>query len=260
MKTASFCKCCNSENLIFVGNLDSNKACWDRYGKRVFPSIGKDIPYFSCNNCGFVFTSYMDNWGVNEFKNNIYNEDYLTKVNPPLPEERDLPHTSQGGYRLGQQLSFMLDGSQDDVRILDYGAGSEVSNAGMAFKDAGFDYYSYEPYLSLGPKNLPSGKFDFIFAIEVIEHCHNLNELSANISRYISRDGIFYIQTMLHPFPTPTNILNSWYIAPRDGHISIFTFNSITALFRQVEMNVVQTTFGLIAFKNLPKFKNKFFI
>jgi hypothetical protein len=76
----------------------------------------------------------------------------------------------------------------------------------------------------------------------------------------LSRDGILWIQTLIHPHPAENDILSSWYIAPRNGHISIFTLPALTALFRRYEINVVQTAFGLIGFKHLPTFKNVLFV
>jgi hypothetical protein len=65
---------------------------------------------------------------------------------------------------------------------------------------------------------------------------------------------------MLHPFPTPPNVLDSWYIAPRNGHISIFTLPAIATLFRRVGINVVMTGMGLFGFKRPPRFKNQVFV
>jgi 2-polyprenyl-6-hydroxyphenyl methylase/3-demethylubiquinone-9 3-methyltransferase len=260
MNKPNKCKCCHSTDLNLLGNLDANRACWDRYGTRVFLPSEILLPYYSCINCGFIFTTFMDEWSPEDFKNKIYNEDYLTKVNPPLPEDKARPANETGSYILGKHLAFMLDGSQKKIKVLDYGAGSEISLMGNAFIDSGFDYYSYEPYLTNSNKSYPSGQFDFIFAIEVVEHCHNLEDLTNFIKEHLTTEGIFYIQTEIHPFPTPENILNSWYIAPRDGHISIFTFKALAALFRGAGINVVETLYGILAFKQLPNYPNKFFV
>jgi isoleucyl-tRNA synthetase len=60
--------------------------------------------------------------------------------------------------------------------------------------------------------------------------------------------------------PAGNDILSSWYIAPRNGHISIFTLPAITLLFRRYEINIIQTAFGVFGFKKLPTFKNKLFV
>lgn len=260
MSTIGPCKCCNRGDVFPVGEVDFNKACWDREGKRVFPPSDIMVPYFACRNCGFIFTNHMDNWSSEDFKTKVYNEDYPTKVNPPPPEEASLPIKEKSLYRVGQNMALLLQGSQKRIRILDYGAGSKISLAGQALQDAGFSYFSYEPYSDSGEKKPPAGTFEFIFAIQVVEHCHDLSALVDFIKTHLADDGIFYVQTLFHPFPTPPDILSSWYISPRDGHVSIFTFLALTTLFRRAGLNVVQTIHGVLVFKNLPRFPNKFFL
>lgn len=253
------CKCCNSGSLLFLGNLDANRACWDRYGTRVFPISEEMLAYYSCQNCGFIFTNHTDNWSADQFKLKIYNQDYLNKVNPPLPQDVEKPLMESGGWLKGKQFAYMLEGSQKQIRILDYGAGSDIGTTGQALIDSGFDYSAYDPHFS-DSKKMPNGEYDFIFAIEVIEHCHNLDELTNFINKHLSKKGIFYIETLIHPFPAPPEILNSWYIAPRDGHISIFSFEAIAALFRGANLNFAKTLYGMLVFKSLPDFPNKFFV
>ena len=96
--------------------------------------------------------------------------------------------------------------------------------------------------------------------IEVIEHCHNLDAVLLYLSKHLARDGIIHIQTLLHSFPTPEDILSSWYIAPRNGHISIFTFQALAVMFRRYGINIVQTIFGVVGFRQKPTFVNKYFI
>lgn len=259
MSTVGPCKCCASENIFPVGEVDFNKACWDREGTRVFPPSDVMVPYFACRNCGFIFTTYVDNWSPEDFKTKIYNEDYPTKVNPPPPNEASIPTQEKSLYRLGQNMASLLQGAQSKIRILDYGAGSKISLTGQALQDGGFQYFSYEPYLNEEGQT-PDGTFDFIFAIQVVEHCHDLSALVDFIKTRLAENGIFYVQTLLHPFPTPPNILSSWYISPRDGHVSIFTFLALTSLFRRAGLNVVQTVHGILVFKGLPRFPNKFFV
>jgi hypothetical protein len=80
------------------------------------------------------------------------------------------------------------------------------------------------------------------------------------IAAHLSDHGLLYFATLLHAFPTPPDVLKSWYIAPRNGHISIFTLVALTLLFRRVGINVVQTAFGLVGFKKQPNFPNGIFV
>ena len=71
---------------------------------------------------------------------------------------------------------------------------------------------------------------------------------------------MIWIQTLVHPHPAPDDILSSWYISPRDGHVSIHTFWSLTLLFNLVGMNFVQTPRGMFAFRRIPTFRNQIFV
>jgi 2-polyprenyl-6-hydroxyphenyl methylase/3-demethylubiquinone-9 3-methyltransferase len=251
------CKCCGGQ-ANFKGTIDFNRTCHDRIAGRVFPVSDLLLPYYVCANCGFIFTPYMDQWSAAKFKELIYNDEY-SKADGALPGYENATRRETISYKNGLRLADMLEGSQGSINILDYGAGGDPGDTGLALLDKGFELYSYEPYLSTS-KDLPSGKFDYIYLIEVIEHCHNLDDVLGFISSRMARDGLIHIQTLLHPLPTPDDILNSWYISPRNGHISIFTFEALVLLFRQHGINIVNTAFGVVGFKEKPKFKNKYFI
>jgi hypothetical protein len=171
----------------------------------------------------------------------------------------EVPIRERPAYSMGQHIADAFDGNQPVVRILDFGSGGDPGPTGLALQDRGFRVFSYDPYRS-DSTELPDGCFDIIVAIEVFEHCHDLVALSQFMRDRLCREGLIWIQTMLHPHPTPNNVLRSWYIAPRNGHISIFSLPSLTALFRRVGINVVVTTEGVFAFKRLPTMKSRIFM
>ena len=45
------------------------------------------------------------------------------------------------------------------------------------------------------------------------------------MANHLSDTGMLHIQTALHPHPTDHTVLDSWYISPKNGHLSIFTFH-----------------------------------
>jgi len=53
-------------------------------GTRILPVSEKLIPYWSCIECGFIFTNYMDAWLPEDFQREIYNDEYIN-VDPPIP-------------------------------------------------------------------------------------------------------------------------------------------------------------------------------
>ena len=249
------CKVCQSPTR-YLGSLDANRCCIDRLGKRFLPVSSETLPYYGCSCCSFIFTTHMDHWSAEDFKTKIYNAEY-EKLNPPIPGREHVPLKETPSYLAGLRIASLFQGSQQRIRVLDYGAGGNPGPTGQGLIDSGFSVQSYEPYRSDGQP--PRGKFDVIVCIEVMEHCHDLGHVSASLAHYLSSDGIILIQTLMHPHPIPDNVLTSWYIAPRDGHVSIFTLFALTLLFRRVGINIVQTIHGTFAFRRLPAFPNHIF-
>lgn len=250
------CKACHCPS-IEIGKLDANKCCIDRLGSRFLPISENLIPYLACPNCGFIYTVYMDKWTSDDFKTKIYNQEYEL-LNPPIPGRINVPFHENPSYLKGLHIGQFFQDSKNSLKILDFGAGGNPGPTGKALMDSGFSVDSVEPYRA--DCSNTSNKYDLIIAIEVLEHCHDLEAVKIFMKEHLADDGLVWIETLLHPFPTPENILSSWYIAPRDGHISVHTFASLTKLFNSAGLNLVSTANGIFAFKNLPRFLNKIFI
>ncbi len=199
----------------------------------------------------------MDEWSPADFARRIYNAEY-ERINPPIPGKVDVPLKEMPSYLMGGYIASVFDGSQSRIRILDFGAGGDPGPTGQGLIDAGFRVHSYEPYRSIPIQ--PDGKYELIIAIEVLEHCHDVWSVAKFMNDHLSDDGVIWIQTLLHQHPAPEDILASWYIAPRDGHISIHTMWSLTLLFGSIGMNFVQTVHGLFAFRRIPSFPNQLFV
>jgi hypothetical protein len=200
----------------------------------------------------------MDAWGDDDFKDKIYNDEY-SKADGALPGYENVDIRETISYKNGIRIAELLDGAQGKISILDYGSSGNPGATGLALVDRGFSVRSYDPYFSKERK-LPDDRFDFIYLIEVIEHCADVVGVAQFLSSHINAGGLIHIQTLLHPRPAPDGILTSWYIAPRNGHISIFTFEALAILFRRVGLNLVKTLFGLVAFKGPIGFPNKYIL
>lgn len=251
------CKVCKTET-AFIGEVDFNKCCEDRRAPhgRVFPKSDKNIPYFSCGHCGFVFTDYCDTWSSDDFRKFIYNTEYsMADYDQNLAQGIE----ASGSYAVGKYYAALLEGNQESIRILDFGAGGNPGTMGKALIDHGFNVTSYEPYFCPDATTV-TGRYDVITVVEVIEHCHDVAGVAQFLTDHVRENGLIFISTLLHPFPSPKDVLDSWYIAPRNGHISIFTLRALTMLFRIYGLNVVETVFGTFAFKKLPQFANQIFI
>lgn len=242
------CKCCGnkSEHLGFV---DFSKSCQDRHGVKIFKSNGNKVSYLRCSHCGFIFTTLCDGWTSEDFKNKIYNKDYY-KADGVIPgtEGRNL------GYESGLQIAANLRKTQENIDILDFGSGGNPGNFGKALIDKGFRVTSYDPFMGDASVIKEDKKFDFIISIEVFEHCHDLENVLRLLDRHSKKDCIVFFSTMLHENVPDSRQLESWYIAPRNGHISIFTFEAVWVFFRRIGFNVVKTPVGLLAVKGNPNF------
>ncbi len=250
------CKVCGSATEP-IGSVDANKCCIDRFGPRSFPVSPIEVEYAACSNCGFIFTTYMDQWTDTEFKTNIYNADY-EEINPPIIGRSDVPVHETPAYATGLRIAGLFDGAQSQIRILDFGAGGNPGATGQALIDSGFSVDSYDPYRADAPAI--TGTYGLIIAIEVLEHCTDLASVRLFMRKHLAENGLVWVETLLHPFPTPPDALDSWYIAPRDGHISIHTFPSISLFFNSIGLNYASTIHGGFAFKKLPDYPNKIFL
>ena len=74
------CKVCGGDSHI-LGVKDFNRSCEEEKGRRVFPPMGHAVYYHQCEGCGFIFSVDFDDWTVDDFLTNIYNDQYL-KVDP----------------------------------------------------------------------------------------------------------------------------------------------------------------------------------
>lgn len=200
----------------------------------------------------------MDGWSADDFRTSIYNDDYI-RADPPIPGRAYVPPRETPAWQMGQYIASMLEGAQSGIRILDFGAGGDPGPLGLGLIDRGFAVDSYDPFR--GAAHLaPEARYDVIVAIEVLEHVCDLPAMLRFMAARLKDGGLLWIQTMLHPHPAPPDILQSWYIAPRNGHISIFTLRALTLLFRSAGINIVQTTDALLGFRTLPKFPNTLFV
>jgi SAM-dependent methyltransferase len=181
---------------------------------------GIEVRWYHCNHCGFLFTPFLDDWQGGDFVRFIYNDDYA-RVDPDYVSER--PRRTAG------QLARILAGHQNK-RILDYGSGTGLTAKRMA--EIGFAHVeSYDPFSA--PAR-PTGKFDLITCFEVIEHSPDPIGTVADILRFAADDGAcIIVGETLQPDNIEHLWARWWYCAPRNGHCSTFTDDTLAILARQ---------------------------
>lgn len=210
------CKICQGPAVQFDW-VDFNKYCdVDKYYE--YGTSGVFISYLRCLSCNFVFTTDMDDWTFDDFARLIYNADYI-KVDEEYVKTR--PEQLAAGF------ASRFRGCEH-ARILDYGSGAGVFVDRM--RQSGFRHIeAYDPFSN---PTRPMGTFDIITCFEVIEHSTDPVATIGDMKTLLREDGcIIFSQTV-----QPPDILsvrgNWWYIAPRNGHVSTYSEESLVELGR----------------------------
>jgi 2-polyprenyl-6-hydroxyphenyl methylase/3-demethylubiquinone-9 3-methyltransferase len=196
--------------------VDFNKSCaFDLYP---FGTADVLVTYLRCSVCQFVFTTFLDDWTSEDFGRFIYNEDYV-KV--------DGEYAGIRPEREAAAIAQRLEGRKH-LRILDYGSGSGRFAAEL--RSRGFEtVQSYDPFSS--PVR-PEGMFDVITCFEVLEHTVSPHVCLDDIVSFLKDGGCILFSTGIQPPNIGELRANWWYVAPRNGHVSIYSLNSLARLGR----------------------------
>jgi hypothetical protein len=208
------CKVCGGQ-AFFFDVVDFNKSCST---PEIYPfgMAGVPVPYFRCSVCSFLFTEFFDNWTPQDFARFVYNEDYI-KV--------DGEYAGIRPERLAAGVANRLAGLSE-LRILDYGSGSGVFADQL--RSRGFKYVSsFDPFSN--PVR-PIGQFDVITCFEVLEHTTSPCSVLADIASLLEFNGCVIFNTSIQPTTIGEIRANWWYVAPRNGHVSIFSRNALAHL------------------------------
>ena len=209
------CKVCGHP-APFFDVVDFNKCA----GFYHFGPAGVPVNYHRCNECGFLFTPFFDDWSQDDFRRFIYNGDYVL-VDPEYEAIRPVT--------VADHLAQVLDGQQN-ARILDYGAGSGLFAARMA--DLGFrNVESYDPF-SIPTR--PSGRFDIVTCTEVIEHSPTPLASLQDMRSLLMDHACIVLGETLQPTDIASVRGNWWYVAPRNGHVSTFADRTLAAVAAQL--------------------------
>jgi len=218
------CKICDAKTSI-LGVCDFNKTCEEEKNKKVFSWIGFPVYYHQCENCNFIFTTDFDQWSIEDFILNIYNDDYI-KVDPDYNGER--PKFCFSWF------SPMLNGDKS-INILDYGAGNDLFSKEL--NNHGYKATGWDPMWQKEPTFNLETKFDVVTAFEVLEHTPTPLETLDQMIKFIdSESGQIVFSTLVNDIIGDQG-LNYWYLAPRNGHVCMHSQKSLQIMFDKVGMD-----------------------
>ena len=214
------CPVCHGPTEI-LDVVDFNKNCLEARG--VYLQLtGKPIYYNRCPDCGFAFAPEMWSWSHEDFQLYVYNADYEV-VDPEYAQIRPRRDTDF--------VTQLFPAAREAGEHLDYGSGagllSDLLNA-RAWRST-----AYDPFIH-GEAQRPQRKFGLITAFEVFEHAPSVDKLMGDLKALAEEEAVILFSTLLSDtYIAPNSRLDWWYASPRNGHISLYTTESLKRLARQ---------------------------
>ena len=241
------CKCCGATALPY-GVVDFHKNC-EVHRRRVLGISGVPIYYYRCPECRFLFTTAFDDFSQDDFLRYVYNEEYILVD----------PDSVGGRARANADFLIQLFSAEKPRRILDYGGGSGV--LADCLHAAGFpEVQNYDPFVPLHASK-PTGRFDCVVCFEVVEHSTDPEQTFADMLDLLTDPGIIVFSTLLQPADIDRQGLNWWYAGPRNGHVSLFTGQSLLALLEPFGFGFASFTENLhVLYREIPEFARHFLI
>jgi SAM-dependent methyltransferase len=218
------CKICLTSSLLY-GVTDFNTSC---YGSNVhrynYPLSGYAIYYYRCPHCGLIYTHAFDGWSNDDFLTHIYNDEYV-KYDPNFVSGR-----AEHNFKL--LCSAFKDIKK--IHALDFGCGDgQLVNL---LKKAGVDITGWDPFNHASP--MPDDTFEFITSFEVMEHTTDPVNTVATIGALLDEHrGKYFFSTLTNDLHQ-NELMNFWYIAPRNGHVTLYSEKSLDILFKTFGMRV----------------------
>ncbi len=223
------CKVCGG-NAALHGVVDFNKSCEIDKGLAL-PLRGIPVWYHRCPDCGFLFTAQFDDWTADDWRREVYNDEYRT-VDPDYIS----------GDRARANAALILDAhSRTPIgAMLDYGGGDGYLAAYL--RDKGLDATSFDPLLDAAPP--PQGTFGLVTAFEVFEHTATPIETARDALAFLRPDGVLLFSTLTCDGLAPQK--TDWaYLAPRNGHVSIHSLASLDRMFSDLGWKLQHIHTGL---------------
>ncbi len=220
------CKICGASAPLYLV-VDFARNCEELRGY-FLPLTGIPVYYGRCVDCGFLFTRFCDDWSAGDFGRHIYNDDYI-KVDPD--------HHISRPARIAPLIPQLFPNALPTLSLLDWGGGSGAMI--KALKDAGIGQVSaYDPFIPAIAAR-PAGRFNVITCFEVIEHVPDPKAFLADMLNFLDeRDGMLIFSTSPQPDQAYIKSLQWFYLAPRNGHISLFTDSAMKRLCDSVGLEV----------------------
>jgi len=216
--------------------VDFNKSCEEQNGT-FLPLSGEPIYYCRCPSCGLCFAPEMAAWPVEKFAEKVYNDTYVD-IDPDYCEARPLGNAD---------LLARLFPDLVPHRHLDYGGGNGLLSETLC--QIRWNTMSYDPFVDKYVDPTMIGSFDLISAFEVFEHVPDINLVLDQLAYMMREKAVLLFSTMTSDGDIkPNSRLTWWYASPRNGHVSLYSMESLAVLGRRHGFGFVSLSRGLHLF------------
>lgn len=216
LRPPTSCPICRADRPPSIGERDFGDSCNDAFtGTRTFPNYGVAIPYHRCDTCGFIFTAAFDGWSDDDYRSNIYNDEYI-RSDPPFLHERPL--------RNALVVAGIWHHDKEGLCVLDYGAGNGSFAAELA--KLGVECDSCDLFYGQKP---PHRRYPVVTCFDVIEHIPHGQQFAAfaELTSHVEPNGVILLSTLLLNHGSP---VEHYYVSPRNGHVSVHSPDSLRRL------------------------------
>lgn len=231
------CKICSGKTILF-DVIDIERQC---SLKSPYPNGLSGIPiyYHKCSICNFIFTNFFDGFIDKDWSEYIYNDDYKM-IDPDYTGKRAF----QNKTLVKAAIKSWWSGK--DIG-LDYGGG--IGGLSDILNLEGIKYESFDPFGG-DTRNGVEKTYSIISAFEVLEHVTNpLGVFDAMVKMLNQKRGLLLISTQLTmPTMNAGQLINSWYAAPRNGHISLYSIQTMNYLAGKFKLDYRRVSRGLHIF------------
>ncbi len=231
------CKVCRSKTRLF-DILDFGRQCSI---SPIYPDglLGIPVFYHQCEKCGFVFTTFFDSFESQHWKEFIYNEDYA-RIDPDYTGVRSSRNARVVKAAIGSWWH------RDSIGC-DYGGGKGYLAERLRKYSLKFD--SVDPF-DISLTTVAPGDYSMVSAFEVIEHFSDPTASFNQLNKLCNKERCLLLisTTLIDKKLAPGQLSSWWYAAPRNGHISLYSKQSMEWLAQANNFKYQQVTRGIHLF------------
>ena len=218
------CKVCGS-SAPWLGAVDFSKWCSRDW--RITPASGIGVDYYRCNSCGLLFSPSFDGFTPAQWKSHVYNDEYL-KIDPDYSGDRGQGYAGMFARAFPEAAP---------LHTIDYGGGRGSLAAALRALNW-VNVSTYDPFVPEFSQR-PAAKADLVIALEVLEHAPNPVATFEEMASLRTDHGLIVATTLFLPPVQNRSLLEWWYVAPRNGHVTLHTEKSLRLLASRFDLRML---------------------